>query len=87
MSHSLWWWLQQSSQGRISEELINRLMSILGHLVQLKTLKVTEKMMSLLIARFLSRKYLLQVAQNSFNLFAFIAMADISLTVIDYMSA
>ncbi|KAG9457132.1 hypothetical protein H6P81_001640 [Aristolochia fimbriata] len=31
--------LAQSSQGRISEELINHLMSILGHLVQLKTLK------------------------------------------------
>ncbi|ERN08754.1 hypothetical protein AMTRI_Chr11g99470 [Amborella trichopoda] len=31
--------LAQSSQGRISEELINRLMSILGHVVQIKTLK------------------------------------------------
>eukprot|EP00262_Sarcandra_glabra_P020516 TRINITY_DN8191_c0_g1_i1.p1 TRINITY_DN8191_c0_g1~~TRINITY_DN8191_c0_g1_i1.p1 ORF type:complete len:588 (+),score=127.78 TRINITY_DN8191_c0_g1_i1:72-1766(+) len=31
--------LAQSSQGKISEELITRLMSILGHLVQLKTLK------------------------------------------------
>ncbi|XP_011022888.1 PREDICTED: uncharacterized protein LOC105124533 isoform X4 [Populus euphratica] len=29
----------QSSQGKISEELINRLMSILGHLIQLRTLK------------------------------------------------
>ncbi|XP_034907353.1 ubinuclein-1 isoform X2 [Populus alba] len=28
-----------SSQGKISEELINRLMSILGHLIQLRTLK------------------------------------------------
>ncbi|XP_042507858.1 ubinuclein-1-like isoform X2 [Macadamia integrifolia] len=34
-----------SSQGRISEELINRLMSILGHLVQLKTLKRNLKEM------------------------------------------
>ena len=32
--------MQQSSQGKISEELINRLMSILGHLIQLRTLKV-----------------------------------------------
>ncbi|XP_068653436.1 ubinuclein-1 [Aristolochia californica] len=31
--------LAQSSQGRISEDLINHLMGILGHLVQLKTLK------------------------------------------------
>ncbi|WRX10178.1 hypothetical protein QQP08_002665 [Theobroma cacao] len=31
---------EQSSQGRISEELINRLMNILGHSVQLRTLKV-----------------------------------------------
>ncbi|XP_068647514.1 ubinuclein-1-like [Aristolochia californica] len=31
--------LAQSSQGRISDELINHLMGILGHLVQLKTLK------------------------------------------------
>ncbi|KAG5241877.1 ubinuclein [Salix suchowensis] len=31
--------LAQSSQGKISEELINRLMSILGHLIQLRTLK------------------------------------------------
>ncbi|XP_010270287.1 PREDICTED: ubinuclein-1-like isoform X3 [Nelumbo nucifera] len=34
-----------SSQGKISEELINRLMSILGHLVQLKTLKRNLKEM------------------------------------------
>ncbi|XP_043721486.1 ubinuclein-1-like isoform X2 [Telopea speciosissima] len=34
-----------SSQGRISEELINHLMSILGHLVQLKTLKRNLKEM------------------------------------------
>ncbi|XP_071723509.1 ubinuclein-1-like [Rutidosis leptorrhynchoides] len=31
--------LAQSSQGKISEELVNHLMSILGHLVQLRTLK------------------------------------------------
>ncbi|KAF8404052.1 hypothetical protein HHK36_008929 [Tetracentron sinense] len=37
--------LAQSSQGKISEELINRLMSILGHLVQLKTLKRNLKEM------------------------------------------
>ncbi|KAF8377075.1 hypothetical protein HHK36_030448 [Tetracentron sinense] len=37
--------LAQSSQGRISEELINRLMSILGHLVQRKTLKRNLKEM------------------------------------------
>ncbi|KAJ4951250.1 hypothetical protein NE237_028082 [Protea cynaroides] len=37
--------LAQSSQGRISDELINRLMSILGHLVQLKTLKRNMKEM------------------------------------------
>ncbi|KAJ4966217.1 hypothetical protein NE237_018066 [Protea cynaroides] len=37
--------LAQSSQGRISEELVNRLMSILGHLVQLKTLKRNLKEM------------------------------------------
>ncbi|XP_010269067.1 PREDICTED: ubinuclein-1-like isoform X3 [Nelumbo nucifera] len=37
--------LAQSSQGKISDELINRLMSILGHLVQLKTLKRNLKEM------------------------------------------
>ncbi|XP_058097439.1 ubinuclein-1-like isoform X5 [Magnolia sinica] len=37
--------LAQSSQGIISEELINRLMSILGHVVQLKTLKRNLKKM------------------------------------------
>lgn len=34
-------WMQQASQGRISKELLNRLMSILGHLIQLRTLKVS----------------------------------------------
>lgn len=34
--------LQQASQGKISKELINRLMSILGHLIQLRTLKVSQ---------------------------------------------
>ncbi|MCH88307.1 wound-responsive family protein, partial [Trifolium medium] len=29
-----------ASQGKVSKELINRLMSILGHLMQLRTLKV-----------------------------------------------
>jgi len=33
-------WLQQASQGKISKELVNHLMSILGHLIQLRTLKV-----------------------------------------------
>ncbi|XP_077224676.1 ubinuclein-1-like isoform X2 [Tasmannia lanceolata] len=37
--------LAQSCQGKISEELINRLMSILGHLVQVKTLKRNLKEM------------------------------------------
>ncbi|OVA03636.1 Hpc2-related domain [Macleaya cordata] len=37
--------LAQSSQGKISEELIHRLMSILGHTVQLKTLKRNLKAM------------------------------------------
>ncbi|XP_077231760.1 ubinuclein-1-like [Tasmannia lanceolata] len=37
--------LAQSCQGKISEELINRLMGILGHLVQLKTLKRNLKEM------------------------------------------
>ncbi|KAF3787345.1 hypothetical protein EJ110_NYTH23116 [Nymphaea thermarum] len=37
--------LAQSSQGMISDELIYRLMSILGHLVQLKTLKRNLKEM------------------------------------------
>ena len=32
--------LQQASQGKVSKELLNRLMSILGHLIQLRTLKV-----------------------------------------------
>lgn len=32
--------LQQASHGKVSKELINRLMSILGHLMQLRTLKV-----------------------------------------------
>ncbi|XP_043724876.1 ubinuclein-1-like isoform X3 [Telopea speciosissima] len=37
--------LAQSSQGRISEELVNRLTSILGHLVQRKTIKRNLKEM------------------------------------------
>ncbi|XP_030524393.1 ubinuclein-1-like [Rhodamnia argentea] len=37
--------LAQSSHGKISKELINRLMSILGHLVQLRTLKRNLKVM------------------------------------------
>ncbi|XP_021900385.1 uncharacterized protein LOC110816484 isoform X1 [Carica papaya] len=40
--------LAQSSQGKISDELINRLMSILGHLVQLRTLKRNLREMVLL---------------------------------------
>ncbi|OMO56035.1 Ubinuclein/Yemanuclein [Corchorus olitorius] len=40
--------LAQSSQGKISEELINRLMSILGHSMQLRTLKRNLKEMVLL---------------------------------------
>jgi hypothetical protein len=34
--------LQQASHGKVSKELINRLMSILGHLMQLRTLKVLQ---------------------------------------------
>ncbi|XP_038700385.1 ubinuclein-1-like isoform X2 [Tripterygium wilfordii] len=37
--------LAQASQGKISQELINRLMSILGHIVQLRTLKRNLKVM------------------------------------------
>ncbi|XP_042476925.1 ubinuclein-1 isoform X5 [Macadamia integrifolia] len=37
--------LAQSCQGRISDELVNRLMTILGHLVQVKTLKRNLKEM------------------------------------------
>ncbi|MCL7023164.1 hypothetical protein MKW94_015968, partial [Papaver nudicaule] len=37
--------LAQSSQGKISEELLNRLMGIVGHLMQLKTLKRNLKAM------------------------------------------
>ncbi|XP_040998278.1 ubinuclein-1-like isoform X1 [Juglans microcarpa x Juglans regia] len=37
--------LAQASQGRISKELLNRLMSILGHLIQLRTLKRNLKVM------------------------------------------
>jgi len=33
---------QQASHGKVSKELINRLMSILGHLMQLRTLKVLQ---------------------------------------------
>uniref|UniRef100_A0A2P2MCY7 Uncharacterized protein MANES_18G082300 n=1 Tax=Rhizophora mucronata TaxID=61149 RepID=A0A2P2MCY7_RHIMU len=36
---------QQASQGKISKELLNRLMSILGHLIQLRTLKRNLKVM------------------------------------------
>lgn len=32
--------LQQASQGKISKELVNRLMSIVGHMIQIRTLKV-----------------------------------------------
>ncbi|KAG5525118.1 hypothetical protein RHGRI_031708 [Rhododendron griersonianum] len=35
--------LAQASHGKISKELVNRLMSILGHLVQLRTLKALEQ--------------------------------------------
>nr|BAJ53189.1 JMS09K11.7 [Jatropha curcas] len=35
----------QASQGKVSKELINRLMSILGHLIQLRTLKRNLKVM------------------------------------------
>jgi len=34
--------MQQASQGKVSKDLINRLMSILGHLIQLRTLKVFQ---------------------------------------------
>lgn len=34
--------LQQASHGKITKELLNRLMSILGHLIQLRTLKVLQ---------------------------------------------
>lgn len=37
--------LAQASQGRISKELLNRLMSSLGHLIQLRTLKRNLKVM------------------------------------------
>ncbi|KAL2317841.1 hypothetical protein Fmac_031717 [Flemingia macrophylla] len=37
--------MQQASQGKVSKELINRLMSILGHLMQLRTLKRNLKIM------------------------------------------
>ncbi|KAJ4836411.1 hypothetical protein Tsubulata_015858 [Turnera subulata] len=37
--------LAQASQGKITMELINRLMSILGHLIQLRTLKRNLKVM------------------------------------------
>uniref|UniRef100_A0A5B7AJ93 Putative ubinuclein-2-like isoform X1 n=1 Tax=Davidia involucrata TaxID=16924 RepID=A0A5B7AJ93_DAVIN len=37
--------LAQASHGKISEELINRLMSFLGHLIQLRTLKRNLKVM------------------------------------------
>ncbi|XVF14858.1 hypothetical protein REPUB_Repub09cG0097200 [Reevesia pubescens] len=40
--------LAQSSQGKISEDLINRLMNILGHSVQLRTLKRNLREMVLL---------------------------------------
>ncbi|XVF16925.1 hypothetical protein REPUB_Repub10bG0072900 [Reevesia pubescens] len=40
--------LAQSSQGKLSEELINRLMNILGHSVQLRTLKRNLREMVLL---------------------------------------
>lgn len=38
----IWIFLQQASHGKIPKELINRLMSILGHLMQLRTLKVRK---------------------------------------------
>ena len=34
--------LHQATHGKVSKELINRLMSILGHLIQLRTLKVLQ---------------------------------------------
>ncbi|XVF39259.1 hypothetical protein PTKIN_Ptkin01aG0020600 [Pterospermum kingtungense] len=37
--------LAQASQGKVSKELLNRLMSILGHLIQLRTLKRNLKVM------------------------------------------
>ncbi|KAL2976620.1 hypothetical protein AAZX31_13G018900 [Glycine max] len=37
--------LAQASQGKVSKELLNRLMSILGHLIQLRTLKRNLKIM------------------------------------------
>ncbi|XVE55275.1 hypothetical protein DITRI_Ditri03aG0145700 [Diplodiscus trichospermus] len=38
--------LAQASQGKVSKELLNRLMSILGHLIQLRTLKRNLKVMT-----------------------------------------
>ncbi|XP_050886880.1 ubinuclein-1 isoform X3 [Lathyrus oleraceus] len=37
--------LAQASQGKVSQEVVNRLMSILGHLIQLRTLKRNLKIM------------------------------------------
>ncbi|XVE95546.1 hypothetical protein REPUB_Repub02eG0107000 [Reevesia pubescens] len=37
--------LAQASQGKVTKELLNRLMSILGHLIQLRTLKRNLKIM------------------------------------------
>ncbi|XP_065881091.1 ubinuclein-1-like isoform X4 [Euphorbia lathyris] len=37
--------LAQASQGKVTKELLNRLMSILGHLIQLRTLKRNLKVM------------------------------------------
>ncbi|CAL5322577.1 unnamed protein product [Camellia sinensis] len=34
--------IRQASHGKISKELVNRLMSILGHMMQLRTLKVSK---------------------------------------------
>ncbi|GKU98464.1 hypothetical protein SLEP1_g11468 [Rubroshorea leprosula] len=53
--------LALASQGKISKELVNRLMSILGHLVQLRTLKRNLKV---IISRSLSAK---QEKDNKFQ--------------------
>lgn len=48
--------VQQASQGKVSKELLNRLMSILGHLIQLRTLKVPfyRKMKNTILCYYIS---------------------------------
>nr|GMD52127.1 ubinuclein-1-like isoform X2 [Ipomoea batatas] len=40
VNYCIFGWLQQASHGKVSDELVNRLMSIVGHLIQLRTLKI-----------------------------------------------